>query len=79
MLFLIPYLLIIPMTYNIVYLLQSWIKLAHKYKDPNHNEEGTVRGIGEEYLKEVRKLQIRFLVIEAVLGLILYISLEATY
>ena len=79
MLFLIPYLLIIPMTYNIVYLLQSWIKLAHKYKDPNHNEEGTVRGLGEEYLKEVRKLQIRFLVIEAVLGLILYISLEATY
>lgn len=79
MLFLIPYLLIIPMTYNIVYFLQSWIKLAHKYKDPNHNEEGTVRGIGEEYLKEVKKLQIRFLVIEAVLGLILYISLEATY
>ena len=79
MLFLIPYLLIIPITYNIVYLLQSWIKLAHKYKDPNHNEVGTVRGIGEEYLKEIKKLQIRFLVIEAVLGLILYISLEATY
>ena len=75
----IPFLLIIPMTYNVVHFLQSMIKLAHKYKDPNHNEEGTVRGIGEEYQKGVKLLKIRFLVIEAVLGLILYILLEAIY
>ena len=75
----IPYLLIIPLTYNIVHFLQSLGKLATKYKDPNHNEEGTVRGIGEEYEKEVKLLKIRFLVIQLVLGLILYLSLEATY
>ena len=75
----IPYLLIIPLTYIIVHFLQSLGKLATKYKDPNHNEEGTVRGIGEEYEKEVKLLKIRFLVIQLVLGLILYLSLEATY
>ena len=73
----IPWLLIIPLTYNIVHFFQSLIKLAHKYKDPNHNEMGTVRGIGEEYQKQSKLLKIRFLVIQYVLVLILFISLWA--
>lgn len=31
----IPYLLIIPIAYNMIYFLQSMGKLATKYKDPN--------------------------------------------
>ena len=73
----IPWLLIIPLTYNIVHFFQSWGKLATKYKDPNHIEEGTIRGIGEEYQKESKLLKIRFLVIQYVLVLILFISLWA--
>jgi hypothetical protein len=77
MLAFIPFLLIIPMTYNIVYFFKTWEKLATKYKDPNHNEEFTVKGIGEEYEKEFKLLKIRFLVMEALLLLILYLSLMA--
>ena len=73
----IPWLLIIPLTYNIVHFFKNLEKLATKYKDPNHNEEYTVRGIGEEYQKQSKLLKIRFLVIQYVLVLILFISLWA--
>lgn len=67
MLAFIPFLLIIPMTYNIVYFFKTWEKLATKYKDPNHNEEFTVKGIGEEYEKELKKLTISFLIVDFII------------
>ena len=43
----IAYCLMIPLLYNMINFVTKRQKLAIKYKDPNHNEDGTVKGIGE--------------------------------
>lgn len=63
----IAFALLILINYNMIYLFTKRQKIATKYKDPNHYEEGTVRGIGEEYKKEVKKLIIRFAIVVFVL------------
>jgi hypothetical protein len=63
----IAYCLMIPLLYNMINFVTKRQKLAIKYKDPNHNEEFTVKGIGEEYEKELKKLTISFLIVDFII------------
>ena len=63
----IAFALVIPLTYNMIDFLKKRQKLAIKYNDPNNKEGGGVRGVGDEFEKEVKKLIIRFAIIDFVL------------
>ena len=64
---LIAYALLIPFLYNMFDFYTKRQKLAIKYNDPNNKDGGGVRGVGDEFEKEVKKLIIRFAIVDFVL------------
>ena len=62
-----PYALSIIVFYHTLNYTKNLKRLAIKYKDPNNKDEHKVMGLGDEYKYEVKKLQIRFFAVEAIL------------
>ena len=61
------YALLITVFYHTLNYRKNLKRLAIKYKDPNNKDEHKVMGLGDEYKYEVKKLQIRFFAVEAIL------------
>ena len=63
----IPYALSIIVFFHTLNYTKNLKRLTIKYKDPNNKDEHKVIGLGDEYKNEVKKLQIRFFTVEAIL------------